>query len=694
MLKIDKLTFIKAEEKMKITFIKNILIALLLCFAVACTTTDKENNGNDSNNSNNGGNNGGGGSSSGGANVSMSGKDYASRMQALEALFKNTTLGTITITIAEDQWEQMISNTNNGKKDSYVKADFQYEKDGAVYKMSEIGIRNRGNSTYRAPADKNGNLQQAHFRLKFDEYYDDKAHHMEKALKGMNLKFMVSDSSYVQEMYSYDLFRRFGVWTAPHCAYSKLYIKIGDKEPAYYGIYKTIEPIGKQYIKARLGDEMFAGDEGNLWKCLYQHSGAANLKDTNSDKFGVDKDMYTPTYSLKTNEEDLNTVKEELKTFIKTLNSKSGSEFESWIAENFDVDGFLKTLAVSVACGMWDDYWRNSNNYYLYFDGAKTFFIPYDYDNCLGVPHDGLMSEPAERDPLEWGNGNESPLVDKILNIAKYKEKYKEYLRELVEPENKCFTVEDSKARINTWYDLIRSHASGYDASTTFSKDGKSNWNLQEGKPSSKYNLLADNNNYFAIRTTAIAKAAGGKLPTYTVTFDSNGGTLTGDYNGQSSVTIKDVIQGENPENLVGVTKEDSKFLGWYNGDEKVTGITSNVSLTAKWFEMVDGILGYKVDVDSKTITFTFDPAMYGMKVSDIESIWILGTFNGWKQENTDYTLTDDGNGIFTGTFGLPNNNAEFKYYINGNDWVGAKDRADGYKIPEEYGTDNLIIKY
>jgi hypothetical protein len=109
---------------------------------------------------------------------------------------------------------------------------------------------------------------------------------------------------------------------------------------------------------------------------------------------------------------------------------------------------------------------------------------------------------------------------------------------------------------------------------------------------------------------------------------------------------------------------------------------------------MVDGILGYKVDTDSKTITFTFDPAMYGMKVSDIKSIWILGTFNGWKKENTDYTLTDDGNGVFTGTFGLPDNKAEFKYYINGNDWVGAKDRADGYKIPEEYGTDNLIIKY
>jgi hypothetical protein len=154
------------------------------------------------------------------------------------------------------------------------------------------------------------------------------------------------------------------------------------------------------------------------------------------------------------------------------------------------------------------------------------------------------------------------------------------------------------------------------------------------------------------------------------------------------------VEQGINPESVVSVTNGDSKFLGWYNGNEKVIAITGNVSLTAKWFEMVDGILGYKVDTDSKTITFTFDPAMYGMKASEVQSIWILGNFNGWNEKNTDYTLIDDGNGVFTGTFDLPDNGAEFKYYINGNDWLGAKDRADGYKIPEEYGTNNLIIKY
>ena len=140
---------------MKKTLIWKILIVFLLCFAVACTVdgrNDSDKNGSENSGGNNGSDNGGnngsdnGGGNNGGGNSSD--KNYGSRSEALEALFDNTTLGVITLTITEDQWEQMISNTNNGKKDSYVKADFQYEKDGAVYKMSEIGIRNRGNSTY------------------------------------------------------------------------------------------------------------------------------------------------------------------------------------------------------------------------------------------------------------------------------------------------------------------------------------------------------------------------------------------------------------------------------------------------------------------------------------------------------------------------------------------------------------------
>lgn len=94
-------------------FIKNILIALFMCLAVACTTGNDGKDNEDSGNKNN--------EDSKNENVSQGGKKYGSRMEALTALFDNTTLGTITLTISEDQWKQMISNTNNKKKGQLCK---------------------------------------------------------------------------------------------------------------------------------------------------------------------------------------------------------------------------------------------------------------------------------------------------------------------------------------------------------------------------------------------------------------------------------------------------------------------------------------------------------------------------------------------------------------------------------------------
>ncbi len=672
------------------TFIRNLFFAFLICIVAACTTDSDSNSGNANNN------NSGNGSNNSGTNI----KDIekaVTRSEALDELFNNMNLGTITLTVAQDQWEQLINNTNSKKKSVYVKSDFKYEKNGKTYEMNDIGIRNRGNSSYRAPVDESGNLQQAHFKLKFDTFIDDNAHHMKKALKGINLKFMLNDSSYVQEVYSYDLFKRFGVWTAPRCSYAKLYIKIGDNPESYFGIYKAIEPVSKQFIKARIAAAKFSSDTGNLWKCLYQGGGPADLKNDGNlnGKIGIDSDSYTPVYSLKTNEENLNTEKNQLITFIQNLNSKTGSDFETWIETAFDVDLFLKTLAVSVSCGMWDDYWRNSNNYYLYFDGTgKAFFIPYDYDNSLGAPNDGLMSNPAEQNPLDWGKGNSAPLVTKILAISKYKEKYKEYLKELIDSSKGYFDVASSKARINNWYDLIRSSATGYDASAVFSKDGEDSWYLKEGKPSSKYSLLSSSNNYFDLRAAAIIEATGGALPTYKVIFDANGGNFTGEHAGKTSVTIENVEAKTNPENLVSAEKDNSTFLGWYNNGEKVTKITSDITLTAKWFELTPELLGYSVDTDNNKITFTFDPKMYGVTASDVQTVYIWGEFNKWNTENTDYPLIKDENDVFSGTFELPSNGSEFKYGVNGNQWKGVGDRLDDYAIPEEYGNNNFIIKY
>ena len=35
--------------------------------------------------------------------------------------------------------------------------------------------------------------------------------------------------------------------------------------------------------------------------------------------------------------------------------------------DNFEVERFLKTVAVDLLVGRWDNYWQMGNNYYLYF---------------------------------------------------------------------------------------------------------------------------------------------------------------------------------------------------------------------------------------------------------------------------------------------------------------------------------------
>ncbi|MBR6061514.1 MAG: CotH kinase family protein [Spirochaetales bacterium] len=562
-------------------------------------------------------------------------KRTISRTAALNALYDNTTLGEVHLTFTDEQWNTLVSNSNSGNKTLYSSCDFVYKKGYKTYTMSNIGIKNRGNTSFRAPQNSSGDYQQAHFKLKFNKNVDDTEHHLERAAKAMNLKYMLSDASYVQEVYCYDLFKRFGVLTAPRCSYSKLYIKVGSKDEAYFGMYKSIESIDKQYLKERVAAGVFKGDDGNLWKCLYQSDGPADMNSTSANLFGVDTASHTPVYSLKTNEDDETTKAKaitQFETFISNLKSKSGDEFKSWIAGAFDVDGFLKALAVDVACGMWDDIWRNYNNYYFYFDtDGKAHFIPYDYDNSLGAPNDGLMQHPAEQDPLEWGTDN-AVLVKKILDVDEYLTKYKQYLADLASDDKEYLTLSASQSRINAWYALIEQYCdtSTYDADWHASKDGASDWSMTKGKPSSLYNFLTDENNYFTLRCAAINDIA-------------------------------------NPPS--------AELLGYSVSDDKIT-----FTFDPKMWKNITN--------DYMT---TYGDSLY---IKGSFNGWDVGSGNdmaAWK-------LTED-NGIWKITLptSTVTNNSQFKYWFNttnSGDWYGVSDRAAGYEYPLGYGDNNIIIKY
>lgn len=98
--------------------------------------------------------------------------------------------------------------------------------------------------------------------------------------------------------------------------------------------------------------------------------------------------------------------------------------------------------------------------------------------------------------------------------------------------------------------------------------------------------------------------------PTYTVTFDSDGGSAV---TGQTIEKGKTATKPENPE------KAGHTFVGWYNGDTEFdfdTPITGNITLTAKWkiitynitYEGLEGATHSNpstYNVETATITFT-----------------------------------------------------------------------------------------
>ena len=111
-------------------------------------------------------------------------------------------------------------------------------------------------------------------------------------------------------------------------------------------------------------------------------------------------------YELKTNtvEDDYSAIAE-LCTVIGTV---PDDEFECALEAIFDVDAFLKTAAMEILVGHWDNYIGNHNNYYLYerpTDG-RLMMITYDVDNTLGIEWGGGW---ATHNVYQWDQWGERP---------------------------------------------------------------------------------------------------------------------------------------------------------------------------------------------------------------------------------------------------------------------------------------------
>ena len=364
-------------------------------------------------------------------------RNDSSTHRDLSYLFDLEAVPQIKLTLTESDWNIYLSNFDHWPdKSLYVPAAFEFTKNGVTYTRDSVGFRPRGNTTRRRPESATGQLHadgapfyRAHFGIRFTEYATgERFFGMDRII----LKWNSTDPAYVREAFCYDLFHRFGVWSAPHASFCRLTIHIkGDTKPVYMGVYTMIENPRKGWLDARYHDGKVPDKQGFLWKAGY----GANLSSADKNQMGVQDDYGKRyPYNLKSNKDSLYYAKNELCDFINGMTPlKSGSvELRTWLEQHMDVDLFLRAYAVNVMVGMWDDYWKNMNNYYFYFDSQHRFyFIPFDYDNTLGSAQE-KYGNPGTDDMLNWGSLNgDRILMRKVMSIEAFKEKYKSYLKQL-----------------------------------------------------------------------------------------------------------------------------------------------------------------------------------------------------------------------------------------------------------------------
>jgi spore coat protein H len=387
-----------------------------------------------------------------------------------DSLFDNTNYKKFTLYFSRANFDKLINDMQNyndqfgSYRDNTIQqVDMVYEDGhGNVFTMNEVGFRTKGNIfSRRLPVvlSDQGELlgyQQVSFQLEFNEAFDYPVNSTQyKALRArrafgleqLNFKYIRdNDTSAVTELAAYDYFRSVGI-VAPNTSLAIIYFDI-DGEVIPYGLFTVIEPIDDVFVRRYFGRNQ-DGSIGDLYKCVWQDPGPANLKNNlNSRKLGVSdyNDGYRKTYQLKTNKTTSNYSI--FMSFVSQLNNKTVPNYQNVLGNILDMDTWLKTLAMSFLLGNPDDYRSDANNYYLYFYERQAIYIPFDYDQSMGFgwnPYGdyGISLNVWDYPPAQGalGSSKDLPLVYNILEIPSFRLTYENYLLEFTNPVNGVFNT-------------------------------------------------------------------------------------------------------------------------------------------------------------------------------------------------------------------------------------------------------------
>lgn len=286
------------------------------------------------------------------------------------------------------------------------KAVFVFKSSGLHDTVYDIGFRLRGNTSRYS--------NKKSFKVSFNTFT--KGGKFEGVEK-LNLNGEHNDPSSSRAIIYWYILRKAGVAGA-RANHVQVFINNN-----YYGLYTNVEHIDEEFVNTYYGNK-----KGNLYKCLWP-ADLTWLGPAQSEYKYMNGDHRA--YELKINEQTDDYS--DLVNFIKTINLTSANQLECETEKIFNVQDYLKVVAVDVMTGNWDGYIYNKNNFYLYNNPSSGLieYIPYDVDNTFGI--DWFDIDWASRNIYNWASEESRPLYKRLMLIPDYKSQYTHYIRKVAE---------------------------------------------------------------------------------------------------------------------------------------------------------------------------------------------------------------------------------------------------------------------
>ena len=341
----------------------------------------------------------------------------------LDDFYRSDEVQDVHLEIADENWRKMIAAL---PKRIYVPASFRWRD--VTY--DKVAVRFKGNSSSRP----NQPFKRS-FLVKFDEY-DPNGQFL--GMRRVSFDNGIQFGSLFSEPIITEILRDLGVITH-RSNYAKIFVN-GD----FRGVYVNVERIDETFIRRYLPDP-----QGALFKVDEGGPGC------NLGYLGEDLELYKKAFEAKS--ANAEKTRPKLVELMKMIKEAEKDEFAAKLEESLELDDFLRTAAVMLFSGAFDQLTGyQPHNYYFYFDrkSQRWRYLPWDLDvgfsetafGRLRVLEDWNAAWPITPSRFE------SPLFERILDdpalLSKYRRSAREILDKYFEADRLCKIVDAKYALI------------------------------------------------------------------------------------------------------------------------------------------------------------------------------------------------------------------------------------------------------